>query len=84
MVRRNAAPYGRYRTGAAQSRSLRCDRDLGRPYPAAGFVAEARALGLRTCEINLEAADNAELFDEARYGPAGETVPAWVEDVLIE
>ena len=40
----------------------------GAVYPAAGFVAEARAYGLRTCEINLEAADNADLFDEQRYG----------------
>ena len=51
-------------------------------YPAAGFVADARAYGLPTCEINLEAADNAELFDEQRYGPASETVPAWVEEVV--
>ncbi len=50
----------------------------GAVYPAAGFVAEARAYGLRTCEINLEAADNAALFDEQRLGPASETVPAWV------
>ena len=51
-------------------------------YPAAGFVAEARACGLRTCEINLEAADNADLFDEQRLGPASETVPAWVEELV--
>jgi NAD-dependent protein deacetylase/lipoamidase len=54
----------------------------GAVYPAAGFVAEARALGLRTCEINLEAADNAEMFDEQRYGPASATVPAWVDELL--
>ena len=54
----------------------------GAVYPAAGFVLEARAMGLATCEINLEAADNADLFDEACYGPASEMVPAWVEDVL--
>ena len=54
----------------------------GAVYPAAGFVAEARAYGVMTCEINLEAADNADVFDEARYGPASETVPAWVEDML--
>jgi NAD-dependent deacetylase len=54
----------------------------GAVYPAAGFVAEARAAGAATCEINLEAADNAGLFDDARYGPASETVPAWVDDVL--
>ncbi len=40
----------------------------GAVYPAAGFVAEARAHGLRCCEINLEAADNADLFDEQRLG----------------
>jgi NAD-dependent deacetylase len=53
----------------------------GAVYPAAGFVAEARAHGLRSCEINLEAADNADLFDEQRLGPASETVPAWVEEI---
>jgi NAD-dependent deacetylase len=54
----------------------------GSVYPAAGFVAEAKASGIRTCELNLEPSDNAGLFDDARYGPAGETVPAWVEAVL--
>jgi NAD-dependent deacetylase len=66
-----------------------CEADLfvavgtsGAVYPAAGFVAEARAYGLRTCEINLEAADNADLFDEQRLGPASETVAAWVEELV--
>ncbi|KAA2235500.1 NAD-dependent deacylase [Salinarimonas soli] len=54
----------------------------GSVYPAAGFVAEARAAGIPTCEINLEPADNARLFDTGRYGPASEVVPAWVEEVL--
>jgi NAD-dependent deacetylase len=54
----------------------------GAVYPAAGFVADARAMGLSTCEINLEAADNADLFDEQRYGPASDTVPAWVEEIV--
>lgn len=54
----------------------------GAVYPAAGFVAEARAYGMRTCEINLEAADNADVFDEQRLGPASETVPAWVEELV--
>jgi NAD-dependent deacetylase len=54
----------------------------GAVYPAAGFVADARAHGLRTCEINLEAADNTDLFDEQRLGPASETVPAWVEELV--
>ena len=54
----------------------------GAVYPAAGFVLEARAMGVETCEINLESADNADLFDDCRYGPASETVPAWVEEIL--
>ena len=56
----------------------------GAVYPAAGFVAGARARGIRACEINLEAADNADLFDEQRLGAASETVPAWVEEILSE
>jgi NAD-dependent deacetylase len=54
----------------------------GAVYPAAGFVGEARAYGLATCEINLEAADNADLFDEQRLGPASEMVPTWVEELI--
>ena len=54
----------------------------GAVYPAAGFVAEASAYGVPTFEINLEAADNARLFDEARYGPASRVVPVWVEELL--
>ncbi len=54
----------------------------GSVYPAAGFVSEARALGIRTCEINLQPSDNAHWFDERRYGPASETVPAWVDEIL--
>ncbi len=56
----------------------------GAVYPAAGFVRDAQAMGKRTCEINLEPADNFSLFDEARYGPASETVPAWVEETLAD
>jgi len=54
----------------------------GAVYPAAGFVAQARRLGIRTCELNLEPSDNARAFDERRYGPATEVVPAWVDEML--
>ena len=54
----------------------------GAVYPASGFVAQARAQGVRTCEINLEPSNNAVVFDERRYGPATETVSAWVDEVL--
>jgi NAD-dependent deacetylase len=56
----------------------------GSVYPAAGFVSEARAMGITTCEINLEPSANAYVFDEKHYGPASETVPAWVERVLTQ
>jgi len=56
----------------------------GAVYPAAGFVLEANAMGIETCEINLESADNADLFSEARYGPASETVPAWAEEIVSD
>ncbi|KQZ29388.1 MULTISPECIES: NAD-dependent deacylase [Caulobacter] len=54
----------------------------GAVYPAAGLVAWARRLGIRTCELNLEPSDNARVFDERRYGPATEVVPTWVDEVL--
>lgn len=54
----------------------------GAVYPAAGFVREARLHGARTVEINLEPSLGAALFDEGVYGPATETVPAFVERLL--
>ena len=54
----------------------------GAVYPAAGFVAEARANGARTLELNLEPSEGSRLFHETRHGPASALVPAWVEEVL--
>ena len=54
----------------------------GDVYPAAGFVREARAMGARTVELNLEPSRNANSFDEAFYGPASKVVPEWVDSVL--
>jgi NAD-dependent deacetylase len=54
----------------------------GAVYPAAGFVRAAREAGVATCELNLEPSDNADAFDTARYGPASEVVPAWVDKML--
>nr|WP_306251024.1 NAD-dependent deacylase [Parvularcula sp. IMCC14364] len=50
----------------------------GSVYPAAGFVGEAKSLGIPCMEINLEPSENAHLFDEAFYGPAAEQVPVFV------
>jgi NAD-dependent deacetylase len=54
----------------------------GSVYPAAGFVAEARASGVPTLELNLTPSDTAGAFDAVRLGPATEVVPAWVAQVL--
>ncbi len=54
----------------------------GNVYPAAGFVAEARAAGAHTVELNLEASEGAHLFAEKHHGPAGQVVPAYVESLL--
>ncbi len=51
--------------------------------PASAFAARARQAGIPTLEFNLEAS-SASAFDERRFGPAGKTVPRWVDDVLGE
>ena len=56
----------------------------GAVYPAAQFVAEAKARGARAVELNLEPSENTDCFDERRLGPATEVVPAWVEEVMKE
>ncbi|TNC12420.1 NAD-dependent deacylase [Methylobacterium terricola] len=56
----------------------------GAVYPAAGFVARARAAGIPTHEINLAPSDTAGLFDTATYGPATRAVPDFVESILRE
>ena len=53
----------------------------GAVYPAAGFVQWAAAAGARTLELNLDPSEGTAYFDEARHGPAGELVPAWVAEL---
>lgn len=54
----------------------------GAVYPAAGFVRDARDLGLRTLELNFERSQGSAWFHETRLGPASELVPAWVGEML--
>ncbi len=54
----------------------------GTVYPAAGFVDLARANGTPSVELNLEASSG--VFDDGRYGPASEIVPAWVGKILSD
>ena len=53
----------------------------GAVYPAAGFVQTARYVGARTLELNLEPSLASIFFNEARTGPAGVLVPAWVDEL---
>jgi NAD-dependent deacetylase len=55
----------------------------GNVYPAAGFVGFVRRVGeAHTVELNLEPSRGASHFAEAHYGPATETVPAYVAGLL--
>ena len=54
----------------------------GAVYPAAGFVQNARELGIQTLELNLERSQGSALFHETRLGPATEVVPAWVAEMI--
>jgi NAD-dependent deacetylase len=56
----------------------------GAVYPAAGLVRNARDLGIRTLELNLERSQGSAWFDESRLGPATALVPAWVDEVLAD
>jgi NAD-dependent deacetylase len=54
----------------------------GAVYPAAGFVRDARELGIATLELNLERSEGSAWFEETRLGAASELVPAWVDEIL--
>jgi len=55
----------------------------GNVYPAAGFIQEVRSHGFaHTVEFNLEPSLGAHFFDEVITGPAGTTLPRYVEELL--
>lgn len=54
----------------------------GQVYPAAGFVEEARMAGAATVELNLRDSDMSHAFEEHITGPASDTVPRWVDQIL--
>lgn len=54
----------------------------GAVYPAAGFVQAAREFGAHALELNLEPSQGSSMFHETRLGPASETVPQWVAELL--
>lgn len=54
----------------------------GDVYPAAGLVDTANQVGAATLEINLAPSSRAGAFARCITGPATETVPAWVAELL--
>ncbi|WP_312025051.1 NAD-dependent deacylase [Sphingomicrobium aestuariivivum] len=54
----------------------------GAVYPAAGFVQSARYRGAHCVELNLEPSQGSDFFHDSRNGPAGELVPAFVDELL--
>lgn len=54
----------------------------GAVYPAAGLVRQARDLGARTLELNLERSQGSRWFHETRLGPATKVVSEWVDELL--
>lgn len=53
-------------------------------YPAAGFVQTAKYYGADTIEFNLEATSNNFFFDRHVMGKAGDTLPAFVDELLAQ
>lgn len=54
----------------------------GQVWPAAGFAAAARESGAHCIELNLERSEISDDFDECRLGPASQSVPQWVDELL--
>ncbi|MEM8776196.1 MAG: NAD-dependent deacylase [Pseudomonadota bacterium] len=54
----------------------------GQVYPAADYGRIAKYYGAHTVEINLEASGVSNDFAEQILGPASETVPKWVDQLL--
>ena len=53
-------------------------------YPAAGLLAEARAVGARTIVNSLDPPENLDPRDEFRGGRAAEIVPSLAQGLIAE
>ena len=83
VVRRDADVHGADLRGARAA--LTCSPPSAPParsIPPPASRPRRGACGVPTVEINLEPSETASVFDERLYGPATETVPAWVERLL--
>jgi NAD-dependent deacetylase len=82
LLRRDAL-----RNGADRAALMRADLFVsigtsGAVYPAAGFVQHRAPCQRRDARAQPGAVGGELFFDETRLGPAGELVPAWVDEVL--
>jgi len=66
----------------AQARIFAAIGTSGQVYPAAAFVHEASAAGAQTIELNLDPSETVSSFDQVLVGPATQTVPSWVDELL--
>ena len=76
-----------YEIGAIADALLQCDLFIavgtsGFVYPAAGFVDIARHASAHTIEVNLAETERSPAFHEKRTGPAGQILPALVEELI--
>jgi NAD-dependent deacetylase len=51
-------------------------------YPAAGFVDIAASVGAYAIEVNLAETQRSPSFDEKRTGPAGQSLPLLVDELI--
>ena len=51
-------------------------------FPAAAFVQTAKYHGADTIEFTLEPTSNNFYFDRHVYGPAGQTLPSYVDELI--
>ena len=53
-------------------------------YPAAGMVDTARERDIPTIEFNIQRTEASIRFTTSRFGPASQTIPAWIDALLCE
>lgn len=51
-------------------------------YPAAGFVQTVKYYGAQTIEFTMEPTANNYLFDRHIFGPAGQTLPPYIDEII--
>ena len=91
MMKPNIVFFGENLLGMDKVEQLLQNRDLfisvgtsGVVFPAAAFVQTAKYHGADTWEFTLEPTANNYYFDHHIYGPAGQTLPPFVDNLIRE